>query len=66
MAPAWLLQPWWEDFMRLPGLHFRLPPPRFCVRPHHFGRARVEPLANHAVRLHAVLLPPFSGEDSAG
>ena len=66
VAPAWLLQPWWEDFMRLPGLHFRLPPPRFCVRPHHFGRARVEPLANHAVRLHAVLLPPFSGEDSAG
>ena len=52
--------------MRLPGLHFRLPPPRFCVRPHHFGRARIEPLANHAVRLHAVLLPPFSGEDSAG
>ena len=66
VVPTWPLQSWWAAFQSLPGIHFQLPPPRFCVQPHHFGRARVEPFANHAVRLRGVLLPSFSGAELAG
>ena len=64
--PVWPLQPWWDAFQALPGLHFRLPPPRFCVLTHHFGRARVETLANHDLALHAVILTRLSGEGVDG
>lgn len=66
VVPTWPLQSWWAAFQSLPGIHFQLPPPRFCVQPHHFGRARVEPFANHAVKLRAVLLRSFSGAELAG
>ena len=60
--PSWPLQSWWHRVSTLPGLHFRLPPVRFIVKPHHFGRHRVEPLINHCLVLRAVVLSPFSGD----
>jgi hypothetical protein len=46
----------------LPGPHFRLPPVRFIVKPHHFWRHKVEPLTNHCLVLRAVVLNSFSGD----
>ena len=60
--PAWPLQPWWEQLSSLPGLHFRLPPARFVVVPHHSSRHKVEPLLNHCVTLRAVIMPAFCGD----
>ena len=51
--PLWHLQRWFEDVSSLPGVHLKLPPPRFSVVAHHPGR--VDPLCNHAVQLRAVV-----------
>ena len=59
--PAWPIQPWWEQASSLPGLHFRLPPARFVVVPHHASRHKVEPFLNHSLVLCAVIMPAFYG-----
>jgi hypothetical protein len=60
--PVWPLQPWWEQLSSLPGLHFRLPPARVVVVPHHSSKHKVEPLINHSIMLRVVLLPTFCGD----
>lgn len=65
LYPRWPLQPWWEQVRALPGFHFRLPPTRYIVHPHHRGRAKVEPLVNHSLVLYAVILDPSCGEPPA-
>jgi hypothetical protein len=57
--PEWALQRWHSDLQQLPGKLVRLPPACFCVRSHHPGQ--VEPFANHAVKMIALVtghLPP--------
>jgi hypothetical protein len=44
---------WFQEVQRLSAFHFRLPPPRLCVRSHHPGI--VEPFVNREVQLRAVV-----------
>jgi hypothetical protein len=50
---CWPLQSWFQEVQRLSAFHFRLPPPRLCVRSHHPGI--VEPFVNREVQLRAVV-----------
>jgi hypothetical protein len=47
------LQFQFQEVQRLSAFHFRLPPPRLCVRSHHPGI--VEPFVNREVQLRAVV-----------
>jgi hypothetical protein len=51
--PYWPLQSWFQEVQRLSTFHFRLPPPRLGVRPHHPGV--VEPFVNRQVQLRVVV-----------
>mgnify|MGYP006140333087 FL=1 len=53
ILPRWPSQPWWPLALRLRARWLTLPRPKFCVLPLHNGR--VDPFANHATRLMALV-----------